>query len=170
MPFALNIAPSGDAPGEFQGRVVTELTLQYPNSPPVELVFTGDPSACEDPNAATCVQGVERLAVTSRIGGRFMKTGGDCAPNGLVGFEPDPQPWLVPDFVEGTEVDAETERRFRAECRASSAPLEPDTTGINVYTAAIPENWIKMPETVESDDLPSQPLDCGPLLHAWRVL
>ena len=129
MPFALNIAPSADAPGEFrfQGRVVTELALQYPNSPPVELFFEGDPSACEDPNAATCVQGIKSLAVTSRIGGRFMKTGDDCAPDGLVGFELDPQPWLVPDFVEGTEVDPETERRFRAECRASSAPLSPDT-------------------------------------------
>jgi hypothetical protein len=31
-----------------------------------------------------------------------------------------------------------------------SAPLEPITAGANVYTATIPENWIKEPETVES--------------------
>ena len=31
------------------------------------------------------------------------------------------------------------------------APLEPGSTGSNVYTATIPENWIKTPETVESD-------------------
>jgi hypothetical protein len=36
-----------------------------------------------------------------------------------------------------------------------SAPLEPDSAGTNVYTATIPENWIKEPETVESDVLPS---------------
>jgi hypothetical protein len=32
-----------------------------------------------------------------------------------------------------------------------SAPLEPNSAGSDVYTATIPENWIKEPETVESD-------------------
>ena len=36
-----------------------------------------------------------------------------------------------------------------------SVPLELNSTGSNVYTATIPENWIKEPETVESDVLPS---------------
>jgi hypothetical protein len=36
-----------------------------------------------------------------------------------------------------------------------SAPLEPNSAATNVYTATIPENWIKEPETVESDVLPS---------------
>ena len=36
-----------------------------------------------------------------------------------------------------------------------SVPLELGTAGANVYTAKIPETWIKEPETVESDVLPS---------------
>ena len=36
-----------------------------------------------------------------------------------------------------------------------SVPLELGTAGTNVYTAKIPETWIKEPETVESDVLPS---------------
>jgi hypothetical protein len=38
-----------------------------------------------------------------------------------------------------------------------SKPLELNSTtsSTNVYTATIPENWIKEPETVESDVLPS---------------
>ena len=36
-----------------------------------------------------------------------------------------------------------------------SVPLELNSTGTNVYTATIPENWIKEPETVESAVLPS---------------
>jgi hypothetical protein len=36
-----------------------------------------------------------------------------------------------------------------------SVPLELNSTGSNVYSAMIPENWIKEPETVESAVLPS---------------
>jgi hypothetical protein len=46
-----------------------------------------------------------------------------------------------------------------------SAPLEPDSAGTNVYTATIPENWIKEPETVESDVLPSSVAAATRLRH-----
>jgi hypothetical protein len=50
-----------------------------------------------------------------------------------------------------------------------SAPLKPSSAGSNVYTATIPENWIKEPETVESEGLPrSVAAATGFRSPAWR--
>ena len=108
------------------------------------------------------------VAITSASSGRAVKPGepvdaGDRLVVSVKAFDADRLPISRKDLQLTVQVKGNLNGVQRA-------PLEPDSTGINVYTAAIPENWIKMPETVESDDLPSQPLDCAPLLHAWRVL
>ena len=108
------------------------------------------------------------VTITSSSSGRAVKLGepvdaGDRLVVSVKAFDADRLPISRKDLQLTVQVKGNLNGVQRA-------PLEPDTTGINVYTAAIPENWIKMPETVESDDLPSQPLDCAPLLHAWRVL
>jgi hypothetical protein len=108
------------------------------------------------------------VTITSSSSGRAVKLGepvdaGDRLVVSVKAFDADRLPISRKDLQLTVQVKGNLNGVQRA-------PLEPDSTGINVYTAAIPENWIKMPETVESDDLPSQPLDCAPLLHAWRVL
>jgi hypothetical protein len=102
------------------------------------------------------------VAITSSSSGRAVKPGepvdaGDRLVVSLKAFDADRLPISRKDLQLTVEVKGKLNGVQRA-------PLEPDITGTNVYTATIPENWIKTPETVESDVPPSQPLDVT--LHA----
>ncbi len=93
------------------------------------------------------------VTITSSSSGRAVKLGesvdaGDRLVVSVKAFDADHLPISRKDLQLTVEVKGKLNGVQRA-------PLEPDSIGTNVYTAAIPENWIKTPETVESDDLPS---------------
>ena len=107
------------------------------------------------------------VAITSSSSSRAVKPGnpvdaGDRLVVSVQAFDADRLPISRKDLQLTVEVKGNLNGVQRA-------PLEPDGASSNVYSATIPENWIKTPETVESDVPPSQPLDFAPLFHACTV-
>ena len=124
MPFAMNLAFTPGSTTSLSGRVASSKALQYPGNPLASLQFKIDPSTCEDAGSPACLVPVTGFSVTSVVGGRFLSETGDCQPDGLEGFVSNPSPWFVPNFVEGTIVDA-ADRRIQSECREEGFPLAP---------------------------------------------
>jgi hypothetical protein len=93
------------------------------------------------------------VVVTSSASGRIVQPGepveaGDRLTVAVKAVDADGLPISRRDLQLAVEVRGKVNRG------RLSAPLEPNTAGTNVYTATIPENWIKEPENVESDVLP----------------
>jgi hypothetical protein len=93
------------------------------------------------------------VAIASSASGRIVQPGepveaGDRLTVAVKAFDADGLPISRRDLPLIVEVKGKLNG-------VHSVPLELNSTGTNVYTATIPENWIKEPETVESDVLPS---------------
>jgi hypothetical protein len=90
------------------------------------------------------------VVITSSASGRIVQPGepveaGDRLTVAVKAVDADGLPISRRDLQLAVEVRGKLNRGRH------SAPLEPNSAGSNVYTATIPENWIKEPETVESD-------------------
>src|SRR5690606_32091154 len=74
------------------------------------------------------------------VGGRYQTESSDttCALATGGGFELAREPWLVPGFVAGTEIDPAAGVRYRYECRDAQQPFgaEGALTGLNLGLAA----------------------------------
>jgi hypothetical protein len=125
MPFAMTIAGTGDA-RSFSGAVDSTVAMQYPGAPGLALRFSIDPAACTPGSDGNCISFVDKLSMTSIVGGRYdLAPGGACTPR----YRPVQVPWLVPGFAGRSHLDANNQS-WISECREQAAPFSggDDTT------------------------------------------
>lgn len=125
LPFAMDLRhPVPADPLQMEGRIASEKALQYPGNPAVKLRFRDSPSACRTQGGA-CVAFVDSMQATSFVGGRYATVAGDDGCARATDFSAVPTPWLVPGFERGVETDAETNLKYRYECRDRRMPFAP---------------------------------------------
>ncbi len=114
FPIAMNLhIPSNTNPEILEGRVVSEISLHLAGDPKVTMQFVSDPSNsanCDPDVTSNCVNFLEAPTTSGEpvgfefdvaVGGRYPKMGTtDC----VAGFEELTMPWLVPGFLDGTEM------------------------------------------------------------------
>ncbi|MCP4502827.1 MAG: hypothetical protein GY822_23045 [Deltaproteobacteria bacterium] len=123
MPFTIRLQDDGTSSNSYQGRVESSIAMQYPGLPPVSLKFAGDPAACEDPFATSCIAQISEFSSTILVGARYAKE--DASACAEASYENVEVPWLVEEFTEGVEVNA-AGRMIRRECREKTFPISAD--------------------------------------------
>jgi hypothetical protein len=152
LPVAVNLRadPGGSDPTTLVGKIVTSESLHYAGDPALTLTFDADPSTCNGPSGTDCLATIKSMQAQIMIGGRYVTTYGDTNCAAATGFTQTAVPWLIaptsatPGFTWGTDVDPNTQLRYRYECRdlsvpyAASTPLpagEPSAPALNVSLA-----------------------------------
>ena len=122
LPASINLRadPSDPAGTRYEGRIASSETLHYGGDPRVELLFDSAPTDCSTAGDASCLHRITHLNADVWTGARrpTLPEGG-CPP----GLELVREPWLVPLFDAGTELDPTDGQRFRASCRDPQLPF-----------------------------------------------
>lgn len=138
LPFAVELGPDPSVGANgFSGRILTEQALHYGGDPRVELAFETDPTECPTNVAGTTLCQLTRFQADLAVGGRYFPAADQtsCAgPAGREGYELFRTPWLVPGFLEGTQLDA-TGVPVRRECRDTRLPFGPELREENALLA-----------------------------------
>jgi hypothetical protein len=131
MPFAMDLTfPDPSDPAKMSGRIVTDISLQYPADPAVTLTFGADPSKCQAQVGDSCLVFVSDLQARTDLGGRYVTGSSDATCRRTAGgYRLARVPWLVPGFQRDTEMDEETGLRYRYECRDGWLPGSPASNG-----------------------------------------
>ena len=122
LPFAVDLQLATG--NQYTGRIVSEVSLQYAADPRFDVTFGSDVTQCAPGTAgAACLAFVDSLDATVTVGGRYATTVSDtaCAAGGS-SFVHTAIPWLIPGFESGTDLDPQTQVRYRYECRDSAFP------------------------------------------------
>ncbi len=131
MPIALNLKYDSQE-NAMHGRIDSAVALQYPGDANVALQFHNDPMICDDTPCLSLFQEMSATVdtgtpVTIAIGGRFGSNSGDSTCRYREGFQQYQVPWLVPGFERETELDSQTQERYRFECRDDRRPYSEDS-------------------------------------------
>ncbi|MCC6620918.1 MAG: hypothetical protein IT385_06670 [Deltaproteobacteria bacterium] len=125
LPFSMNIKPTTAGSLTYQGRINSDVALQYAGLPEVTLRFQTNPASpvCSGGN---CLATIAELSANVTVGARYPSDIADqhCKsdPEGAYGL--DSVPWYVPGFLRGTEFDPTLAMNFRFECRDRMYPFE----------------------------------------------
>lgn len=125
MPMAINLAPVGAeaGPRDFRGRVESPQALQYAGLPEIALRFASDPSGCDARGGEICLTFLEDFAAELAVGARYNTTSDDTECSGLATLQHARTPWLIEGFVDRSEQDEESGRRYTYSCLDAEAPL-----------------------------------------------
>lgn len=125
FPIAMNLRADPAMANVLRGRIETGQSLQYPGNPSISLTFGSNPATCS-PVSGGCATYLTGLDAAVRLGGRYpAPSSSRCNEHGT-GFELATIPWLVPGFVEGSDLEATSGARYRYECRDTILPFGSD--------------------------------------------
>jgi len=128
LPFSMNLyMPDPDgAPEHMEGRIESQIALQYAGNPKVTLEFDNPTNQCDTTAGGACLLFIKDFNFDVYVGGRYQteSSDSDCSRRAGDGYELVKIPWIVPGFQRATEEDGDTGLLYRYECRDTMLPFD----------------------------------------------
>ncbi|MCP4605608.1 MAG: hypothetical protein GY847_34655 [Proteobacteria bacterium] len=122
LPIAMNVRASEEGDNLFEGKIISNETLQYAGDPNISFTLAASADTCEQ-KGKVCLNIVTETSADIVVGGRYMSDKqGRCTGEG---FNKMKIPWLLYDFKGLTDVEEGV--RFYYECRDTMQPFDKDS-------------------------------------------